>query len=226
MYLKSLLVLALGLLLSAPVWGQTQPPSAQPAQPSLGQAGPYPVALYRMDNVSRALNLSQLQTERLNQLSQQIQERYRNDLNNVNALTGLTPQERAARLEQLTQQYNGAWLTGAQNVLSEAQLGRYRQLGLQIGGFHAFTDLQVKRQLNLTNMQVQQLNAARQWSQQQVQNIATQAALNPNQAAGLYRDYLAQSQTRLNGILTPEQQRMWQGMIGEPFSFQQNPLRP
>jgi len=169
-----------------------------------------------MDNVSRSLNLTNLQTERLNRMTQQLQDHYRTELS---SLGNLTPQERAARTQLMLQQYNNGWMTGARNVFNEQQQSRYRQLELQSGGFTAFTDAQVQRQLSLTNSQLQQLSAANQWNQQQLQNINRQAASDPNKGLVLYRDYQAQRQTRLNGVLTAQQQQLWQGMVGDPHNF-------
>jgi len=205
--------------------GQARPGQADVQLP-VGQTTPFPQALFRMNDVARSLNVTQLQTERLNQITQQLQDRFRVDLNNINGLTGLTPQERAARLQQLNQQYNLTWMNGAQNVFDAQQMNRYRQLSLQFGGFRSLADPQIQRQLNLTNDQAQQLTGVNLWSQQQLQGIAQQAATDPSQAAVLYRNYQAQAQTRLNGILSPDQQRAWQGMVGDPFNFQMSDFIP
>src|SRR5947209_2445407 len=70
--------LGLGLGLALVIGAQAQ---QQPAQPS-----PYPTPLYRMEDVSKALNLDAKQVDRLNRLTEETQGRYRDQYGKLNDL--------------------------------------------------------------------------------------------------------------------------------------------
>lgn len=208
-------VFALGLsvltLGAAAALAQNQRTQA-PAQPYT-----YPPAVYQMQGVPQALNLSQQQINSLNQLSTRIQNSYRD---RYGKLSGVPEAERAARLRELNQQYQADWMTGARDVFNQQQLSRYQQLQLQQGGFNSLSNADLQRQLNLTAEQQRRVQDAANWSAQQMRDINSLGATDRDKAMLLYQDYQKQYQQRFNQILTPEQQRTWKGMIGEPYSFQ------
>jgi hypothetical protein len=78
----------------------------------------------------------------------------------------------------------------------------------------------VQTRLNLTPAQIKDLDAQWAWSNQQMQDINRTGATDAARGAQLYRDYWTQRQTRFNTFLTPAQQTTWQGLIGDPYTFQ------
>jgi hypothetical protein len=221
------LAVAGGLVLPTAILAQTTPPptpTPAQAQAPAGQAQPaqtnlYPTPLYRMNDVSKSLNLTQDQINSLNKLTDQTQAQYRDSYSKLNTLNGA---DRAARAQELNQQYYGEWNRGAQNVLNENQRLRYQQLNYQYGGFNALTEPDVQKRLNLTPAQVKDLRANGDWSNEQLQAINRLEATNPTKAAQMYSDYWKQRQERFDKYLTPEQQKAWRDMTGEPYAFQPN----
>lgn len=200
--------LLLNLLLSAQ---NTQRVPATPA------AGPYPTSLYRMNDVSKSLNLTPDQVTRLNTLTDQTQAAHRA---NYTQLGTLGEAERFARQQELNQQYTTAWNKGAGDVLTDAQRTRYQQLNYQHGGFNSLYDPAAQKQLNLTPAQVRDLRTNADWSNQQLQDINRLGATDAAKGKQMYSDYWTQRQDRLNKFLTPDQQKTWATMSGDPYAFQ------
>jgi hypothetical protein len=149
-------------------------------------------------------------------LTEQTQAQYRNNYNKLNA------SERAARAQELNQQYFSDWNKGAENILNQNQRLRYQQLNYQYGGFNALSDPGVQKRLNLTAAQMRELRANSDWSNEQIQEINRMEAANPTKASQMYSNYWKQRQERFDKFLTPEQQKEWRDMTGEPYAFQPN----
>jgi hypothetical protein len=225
-----LVAISLGLLLAAlahaqtprPGTGQTPmppqvpPPNTAHAQQRAGQTNLVPTMTFQRTGVPGALSLSTEQLNRLNEVTQGLQNRYRDEFGRLNSLREAERNQRALELQQ---QFRNDWMAEARNVFNEQQLNRYRQLHWQSLGFDAFSDAQVGLQLNLSDAQVRQLREASAWSQQQLLGIGQQAATNRADALRLYRAYQLEWQNRLNGVLNEQQQRAWGQMIGTPFEF-------
>jgi hypothetical protein len=206
---------ALGL-----VCGLTVPVLAQPTpQPGKAPApiNPYPPALYRMNDVSKSLNLTADQLAKLNKLTDATQTQYRDDYAKLGALNDT---ERFARMQELNRQYYDAWNKAARDVFNDTQRARYQQLNYQYGGFNTLYDPNVQKQLTLTAEQQKNLRAQWDWSDQQLRDINRVGATDATKGAQMYRDYWTARQERLNKFLTAEQQKAWNTMIGDPYTFQ------
>jgi hypothetical protein len=201
--------LALAVVLTATATAQ------QPAQPL--PPVPYPVPLYRMDDVGKAITLTPQQVNRLNQVTDQAQARFREGYEKLGTLP---PAERTMRMWDLERQYVTDWNKAARDVFNENQFNRYQQLRYQHGGFATLTDPEVQKRLQLTDAQRQALNESVEWSQKQMADITRLGALERERATKMYRDYQTQYNERFKRYLTPEQQRLWGEMTGEPFQFQ------
>jgi len=181
------------------------------------QTNPYPTSLYQMNDVSKTLNLTQDQINKLNALTEQVQAQYRQNYARLNTLN---EQERFARQQELNRQYYNDWNKGATDIFNANQRTRYQQVNYQYGGFNTLYDPDVQKRLNLTPAQVESLRENAVWSNQQLQDISRLGATDAAKATQMYRDYWTQRQERFNKFLTPEQQRTWGQMIGEPYTFQ------
>ena len=222
MRFKYVLGLACGLALPPSVTAQTTttpkpPPQSPPNQFQAAPATPYPTPLYRMNDVSGSLNLTQNQIGNLNKLTDQTQARYRD---NYTKLGTLNETERAARLQELHRQYNTDWNKGAQDIFNDTQRSRYQQVNHQYGGFNTFYDPEVQKRLNLTADQMKGLGEQTEWSNQQMQDINRMGAMDATKGTQMYRDYWTQRQERFNKFLTQEQQKTWGVMTGEQYTFQ------
>lgn len=236
MRLTSALGLTCGLALATTVSAQTTPPATPakpPAQPALpgqvqpGQVQPkqvqpaqtnlYPPTLYRMNDVGKALNLTQDQVTNLNKLTDQTQARYRDDFAKLGTLSDA---ERFARQQELNRLYATDWNKAARDVFNDTQRTRYQQLQYQYGGFGTLYDPDVQKQLNLTPAQVKDLRGHWDWSTQQMQDVTRLGTTDAAKGTQAYQGYWTQRQERLDRFLTPEQQKAWRGLVGDPFTFQ------
>jgi len=204
-------------LLTTITRGQAPTPQAQnKVDPRVNHPGS-PTPIYQMNDVAKSLNLTPEQVNRLNTQTADIQKRYADDFNKLNSLSGA---ERAQQQNDLNRRYNADWMKSARDILNENQISRYQQLQYQYGGFGTFNDPDVQKRLNLTDEQRNNLRQLNDWSSQQMQDINRLGATDAQKATQLHGDYQRQYQERFNKFLTPEQQRTWQQMTGEPYRFQ------
>ena len=223
MRLRTLLALAGSLAFLATAAAQA--PTTQPAQPPRPQQGQFPTPLYRMNDVSKSLNLSQNQLSQLNDMTGKVQSQFQRDFQRLNSLP---ERDQAAQRQQLLQQYGAAWTKSARDIINEQQLNRYNQLNLQYQGFDALlNDPMVQNRLNINADQQKQLRDSATWSQQQLQDINRRAASDRDAATRLYQDYWKDRQSRFNKILNDQQMRTWQQLTGNSYNFQPNfPSQP
>ncbi len=193
--------------------------TAAPGTPGTTLTAPTPI--FRMDSISQALTLNRRQLNQLNTMTQQLQQRYQVQYDRLNRLPA---NQRTNRLMELNREYNNSWLNGAKNFLDPTQLSRYQQLQLQSGGFATFNDPAIQKGLNLTDPQIKQLNSAQTNSNKLLQEILTLGQTDPAQAQRAYVAFTRAYQDQLTQILTPEQQRQWSQMTGEPFPFPPPPF--
>jgi len=186
---------------------QLTPPG--PAAPSVPPG--FTTPLYRVPSVAQELALSAQQLEVLNRITTQLQGRYSPRLN---AFTNLSAAERAARTQELINEYNAQWDRLAADVLNTRQMTRYNQLALQSRGLQAFGDTSVQSRLNLTAQQRQQLQALLARATQQANQFQQTRWNNADVAAHLADIYQRQWWQTANGILQPSQRTLWATMTG------------
>jgi hypothetical protein len=227
---KYLWASALVLASMGPAFAQNQPAGAQTGRPggagvqAGGQIGAnvnVPGFLnqpfYRNPDIRRMLNLDDQQFDRLNNSTTQLQTRFRTDFSR---LGDLDANERANRLRTLTGDFRNQFLRSAGAVLNPEQMTRFRQLDLQNRGIDAFGDADVRRRLNLNDQQIRRFDDLNTRSTQQMNQFRELAGTNREQAMSRYQNFARTLQEERNRILTPEQQRTWQELIGDPFDFQ------
>jgi hypothetical protein len=215
MRLKCVLVMACSLALATAVWAQ-QPPQSQPPVKAQITVTP-PPALYQMNDVSKALNLSPAQVNSLNKVTNQVQAQYQNQYNKLNNLNGTNQFQQTMDLHR---QYSTDWNKAAKNIFNDTQWNRYQQLNYQYGGFSTLYDPDVQKRLNLTDAQMKVLQENVEWNNQQLQNINKIGSADPAKGAQLYREYVNQHQQRFNQFLAPGQTKTWGELTGNPYTFQ------
>ncbi len=139
---------------------QVQPPTpparTPPIVPPSNNSAPRPVMpptpLYRMNDISKSMNLTADQIANLNRVTTQAADQFTTNAGNINTLGDA---DRFTRINDLNNQYHTAWFKGARDIFNDNQFRRYRQLNYQYGGFNTFYDPEVQKQLNLTADQVQ-----------------------------------------------------------------------
>jgi len=215
------LALACGFTVTPSLPAQATPatpqPTAQPARTQPAVTNPYPAPLYRMNDVSKSLNLTPDQVARLDRLTDQTQAQYRD---NYAKLGTLGDADRFARTQELNRQYSGDWDKGARDIFNDTQRTRYQQVNYQYGGFNTLYDPDVQKRLNLTPAQVKDLRTHWDWDNQQFQEVNRVGTADAAKGTRAYRDYWTQRQERFNTFLTPDQQKAWRDMTGDPYTFQ------
>jgi hypothetical protein len=184
------------------------------SMPSANTSNSQPI--FRVDDVSRIQSLNQRQLMQLNAMTQRLQQQYQAQ---YDRLATLPPAQRNNRLMELDRNYANAWLGGAENVLTPAQLVNFQQSPMLTGGYSAFNDPAIQRGLNLSNRQIQQLNNALLTSNTTLQDITRLAQTDPVRARQAYAAYVQAYENQLSSILTLQQQQQWSQMTGEPFPF-------
>jgi len=64
------------------------------------------------------------------------------------------------------------------------------------------------------------LQSSINWSAEQLRTINTTSAADRERATRMYADYQRAFADRFNRFLTPEQQRSWATLVGDPYRFQ------
>jgi len=135
----------------------------------------------------------------------------------------LTPEQRANRMNELQRDFYNSFSNYSNKVINDpASQQRFNQLYLQYRGYDALLDPTVQQRLNLTADQRAQLAAQNQQWNQFMGTWNQSYANDPTAASNRFNEMRQQNQQRLNTILTPEQQRTWQQMTGEPYTFSPN----
>jgi hypothetical protein len=131
----------------------------------------------------------------------------------------LTDEQRGIQQRELGQTFQNEFSGSLDQLLADpAQRLRFGQLYLQYQGFNAFNDPTVQQRLNLTDRQQRQLSRLQQEWDEQMQALSQEFARERNGTARFY-ELRQQAGERIVNVLTDEQRRMWQQMLGRPFDF-------
>jgi len=197
-------------------------PSTIPQFPTTGGTTPskttvvFPTDLFRMNDVSKTVSLTDRQVNQLNTMTQQLQSRFQTQFER---LASLPAQQRTDRTLELNREYTNAWINGAREFLNGSQLTRYQQLQFQFGGFASLTDPVLQKALNITDAQLPKLRADVTWSDQKLAAIRETALTNQARALQMFNTFNAAAQERWGQLLSAEQQRAWAQLTGDPFAF-------
>jgi hypothetical protein len=136
----------------------------------------------------------------------------------ANPGTSPIDQQRLAQQQLLEDQFRNDFNSSLETTFTDpAMRQRFNQLNTQFQGIGAFNDPMIQRQLNLTAQQRQQLaTLSGQW-RRDMMNLQRSSRNNLTQEQ--FNALRTRYATRLNTVLTPEQQQMWTQMLGEPFDF-------
>jgi len=154
----------------------------------------------------------------LNQAYQQAWSRVNQSIRNLPP--NLTDAQRRQQIASIENQFHNEFGKASNRIITEPTAQqRFQQLNLQYRGWGAFADPTVQQQLKLTPEQQQKFSALQlDWSNRMVL-LNNQFQNDQAGATKSYNDMRGQITNRLNGILTPDQQRSWQQISGTPFVF-------
>jgi hypothetical protein len=178
-----------------------------------------PVELWQRPDVRADLKLSPQQVSKLDQAIRPIKERYQEGISKLTNLGVADAKQAYAKLRQET--FDSA-LQAVEAALEAGQQKRLRQIALQLRGDAAFGDPEVQKALRLTPAQQKQIEALAQEYQRAMDRLLREArgVETPGQIPGTGpAPYFLRRQlsARTRAVLTDEQRRIWQDLIGEPF---------
>ncbi len=185
-----------------------------------GGGGPMMMlGLLNNPQVRQELELTEKQSTKLQQLVNQLREKFRGlGLQ----LRDLSPEEQAKRLETIKAEVEKE----LEKVLNEQQLKRFKQISLQVQGYGALAQTDVAKEVGLTEGQLKQVREILRESAEKRNAILRQGATGKPQAR--FQEMLKIRQwvnEQIEKLLTEQQKNKWKELIGEPFKLELQPFR-
>ena len=184
------------------------------------------LGLLRMPEVQKELNMTPDQISKLDDEQQQVQDSMADLRQNAGDFQSMTPEQRQdyqAKAQDIQDK-------AAADVLTDpAQLKRYHELELQREGPSALTQKSVQDQLGLTADQKthiadinDKMNSDRMAAFQAAGGFQAMRDMSPDDRQKLFGKITTitnDGNTKLLGVLTPDQSAKWKEMQGAPFKF-------
>lgn len=217
-----------------------QPPG-KPDFAAKGKKGPKPDRLLMKDDVflklvttpqvERELELVEDQMQQFRRIGEDFRRKVA-ELAGGADLRALEPEERKA-LEQKAKGKEAEWRQWLRQEISKVLLPhqhkRLEQIALQLQGIDALNDPQVVQQLNITQQQQDEIARIRQ-QEREDRDMAKRAveSLVQGKEAGELRklqeaELRAETEKRILGVLTADQKRRLNELLGKPFDI--SPLK-
>lgn len=107
-----------------------------------------------------------------------------------------------------------------QDILSESQYKRYREIALQWEGPVAITHPPASEKLNLTESQREQLREIMRANREKMQPPAGDAPPKPEEMRARMEKNRKELGQKILALLTEEQKRSWEALKGREFKFE------
>jgi Spy/CpxP family protein refolding chaperone len=200
-------VLTMAVLIPA----MAQPPAGRPGGPFGGRLGGpmLMVGLLRSPQVQQELKLTDQQKQQLEQLGEQWREKMR-------GLRDLPPEERRQKGEGMRAEVEKQLAT----ILNEQQMKRLKQIALQVEGYAALERPEIADQVGLTKEQRQKIRDILRQAGEKRREAFQQGQGDRQAAFQRMREIRQWVDGEIEKLLTPEQKKKWQELIGEPFKFE------
>ncbi len=202
-------VSALTMALLIPV--MAQPPAGRPGGPFGGRfGGPMlMLGLLRNQQVQQELKLTDQQKQQLEQLGEQWREKMR-------GLRDLPPEERRQKVEGMRAEVEKQLAT----ILNEQQMKRLKQIALQVEGYAALERPEVADQVGLTKEQRQKIRDILRQAAEKRRGAFQQGQGDRQAAFQRMREIRQWVDGEIEKLLTAEQKKKWQELVGAPFKFE------
>jgi hypothetical protein len=206
--------------------GQTQQGQSGPSGQTTGQQGAYHGGIgqtpwFNSPEIRQQFKLTDQQYNQLNKSYGDSYGKYQQGIKSFGK--DMTEQQRSLKMGELRQGFNKNFSTATNDVFTDAQQRqRYNQLYLQYQGYDAFYDPMVQEKLNLTAEQRRQLGQYGQEWHTQMNDFGRTYQTDRDGTTLKYNGMRKQYGERIRTVLTPEQQKSWQGLTGESYNFQPN----
>jgi hypothetical protein len=201
---KCLLVIGVAALIASPAAAQ------QRGRGGFGFGGPG--SLVNNEAVQKELKLSPDDVTKGKEALASITEKYQEEFAK---LRELDQEERAAKMRELGPKQTEETYAALEKVWKPEQVKRLKQIGVQAGGLQAFTSPAAKS-LKLTDEQKEKFQALAGEQREEMQGLFSgggDPAENMKKMATMRKEFTAKGLA----ILTPEQQKEWKELTGDPF---------
>ncbi|MCS7191952.1 MAG: hypothetical protein NZ937_03075 [Armatimonadetes bacterium] len=220
-----LALVSVGLTFAQSPAGRQRVQGGQPPEPPRGaprmfaRGGPMTMlGLLRSPQVQRELKITEEQRTKLQQLGEQLREKFRG---RSQELRDLSPEEREKHLESV----NAEVEKELSKVLDEKQIKRLKQIVLQIEGYAALARPSVAKEVGLTEGQAKQVREILRDANEKRRSIFQQGPpADPKARFQEMRKIREWVDEQIGKILTEQQKQKWQQLIGEPFKFEFQPF--
>ncbi|MEN9218786.1 MAG: Spy/CpxP family protein refolding chaperone [Gloeomargarita sp. DG_2_bins_126] len=192
-----------------------------------GRSGTDPLELFQNPQIKKELALTDEQAAKIKAISEQFRKDARALVSGLN-LAQMEPNERAKKLDEIKDKMEkeiGDARNEVGQVLTPAQLKRFKEITLQIYGFGILSYEHFIEELKLTPEQQAQLKKLRDdtWTSMRVNLKIPQQGADTKQIIATNRKRMDQilldSNAKALAILTPEQQKMVDTLKGKKFDF-------
>lgn len=188
------------------------------AQPPAGfrmmEGGPFlMVGLLRSPQVQQELKLTDEQKQKLQEVGEQIREKMRGVMQK---LRDLPPEERRKQLQALREEMEKQ-LTA---VLKEPQMKRLKQIALQVEGYAALARPEIAKQIGLTKEQSRKVEEILRQAREKGRELFQQRPPDQQAIRQKMQEIRRWVDEQIQPLLTDEQKKKWQELIGEPFKLE------
>lgn len=200
-------VLTMAVLIPA----MAQPPAGRPGGPFGGRLGGpmLMLGLLRNQQVQQELKLTDQQKQQLEQLGEQWREKMR-------GLRDLPPEERRQKGEGMRAEVEKQLAT----TLNEQQMKRLKQIALQVEGYAALERPEIADQVGLTKEQRQKIRDILRQAAEKRREAFQQGRSDRQAAFQRMREIRQWVDGEIEKLLTAEQKKKWQELVGAPFKFE------
>ncbi|HWP31907.1 MAG TPA: hypothetical protein VNK96_09340 [Fimbriimonadales bacterium] len=183
-------------------------------QGGMGRRGGY-FGLLRRDDVRKELKLTQEQIAKIEALSEQ----FRGQPGQRDPQGARDPNAMRERLQKME--------AAIKEILNAEQFKRLQELRLQLEGPSAIARPEVQEKLGLSEAQKKQIEEILNKSQEEMRALFQQGggAGGRQEAMEAIRKIREETDKKILAVLTEEQRKKWETMLGKPFKFENPPPR-
>lgn len=173
------------------------------------------IGLLRREDVRKELKLTQDQITKLEALMEQ----FRGQLGQRDPQGARDPNAMRERMQKME--------AAIKEILNVEQFKRLQELRLQLEGPSAIARPDVQEKLGLSEAQKKQIEEILNKSQEEMRTMFQQGggAGNREEAMEAFRKMREETDKKILAVLTEEQRKKWETMLGKPFKFENPPLR-
>jgi hypothetical protein len=203
-------LILIAVLLESPWTGQRS------SQPSFDFApGGSAEDLLQHPDVQKELKLSSQQVQNINQIRRAVHEKHREEMDK---LRDLDAEERLRKQALLAKTVSQETMSALSRVLRPEQSRRLEQIHVQHQGLRAFSDPKVDKALRLTDNQKQSIRKIGEEAAQEARLLFRVAAQSGFQETlKKIEKVRRKALEKCVALLSDEQRRAWQELIGDPF---------